>query len=38
MENFLQDILFYGFLLWIAYVLLNDSSGGGKRDRAPAAV
>jgi hypothetical protein len=34
MENFLQDLLFYGLLAWIAYKLLDGSSGGGKRDRA----
>jgi hypothetical protein len=34
MESFLQDIVFYAVLALIAYALLNDSSGGGKRQRA----
>lgn len=35
MEAFFQDALFYGLCAWVAYVLINGSSGGGKRDRAP---
>lgn len=35
MEAFLQDVVFYGLCAVVAYVLLNGSSGGGKRDRAP---
>jgi hypothetical protein len=35
MEAFLQDILFYAVCTVIAYVLLNDSGGGGKRGRLP---
>jgi len=34
MESFLQDIIFYGVCMLIAYFLLNDS-GGGKRGRLP---
>ena len=32
MESFLQDILFYAVCGLIAYLLLNDSGGGGKRN------
>jgi hypothetical protein len=38
MESFIQDVLFYALCAWIAYVLLNDSSGGGKRDRVGSAA
>jgi uncharacterized membrane protein YeaQ/YmgE (transglycosylase-associated protein family) len=38
MDAFLQDIIFYAVCGWIAYQLLNDSGGGGKRDRLPAAI
>lgn len=34
METFLQDIVFYAVVAWIAYKLLDGSSGGGTRDRA----
>ena len=34
MEAFFQDIVFYAVLGLIAYFLLNDSGGGGKRNRA----
>lgn len=33
MESFLQDIVFYAVCGLIAYYLLNDSGGGGKRKR-----
>jgi len=35
MESFLQDIIFYGVCMLIAYFLLNGSGGGGKRGRLP---
>jgi uncharacterized membrane protein YeaQ/YmgE (transglycosylase-associated protein family) len=38
MEAFLQDIVFYAVCGWIAYVLMNDSGGGGKRSRLPSAA
>jgi hypothetical protein len=38
MEAFLQDVLFYAVLAYVAYVLLNGSSGGGTRDRLSAAA
>jgi hypothetical protein len=38
METFLQDILFYAVLALVAWILLNDSGGGGKRLRMPAAA
>jgi hypothetical protein len=38
MESLFQDLLFYAVCAWIAYVLLNDSSGGGKRDRVGASA
>jgi hypothetical protein len=38
MESFWQDVLFYVICGWLAWVLLNDSSGGGKRRRAPSAA
>jgi len=38
MEALLQDILFYAVCGWIAYVLMNDSGGGGKRDRVHSAA
>jgi len=38
MEAFVQDIIIYAVCGWIAYFLLNDSGGGGKRNRVSAAA
>jgi hypothetical protein len=38
MESFLQDVLFYAVCGWIAYVLLNDTGGGGTRSRVRSAA
>lgn len=38
MESLLQDIFFYAVCGWIAYVLLNDTGGGGTRNRVPSAA
>lgn len=33
MDTFLQDVIFYAVLALVAWILLNDSGGGGKRLR-----
>lgn len=38
LEAFLQDIAFYAVVALIAYYLLNDTGGGGKRNRVFSAV
>lgn len=36
MDTFLQDVIFYAVLALVAWILLNDSGGGGKRLRMAA--
>ncbi len=38
MEAFFQDITFYAVVGLIAFYLLNDTGGGGKRNRAFSAI